>query len=153
VIFYVRRARLDAFQFFSSTSELIQNCPTIQGEISTNSYSLSGIWGGKLSQTATPSNALRCSAAWGGTKSLTLTGAGSRFVLLALLVLAFSLTGFAKTRKIAADLSTVSTGDVDVIVQFKVPPTSDHFNKVQNLGGRLKHDLRGSLRGASFHVP
>src|SRR3954454_5376320 len=72
---------------------------------------------------------------------------------LTVAVLALSVAGFAKSHKLAADLQSVSTGDVDVIVQFKVPPTGDQFSKIQNLGGKLKHDLRATLKGASFHVP
>jgi serine protease AprX len=153
----MRQARSDAFQICNSISQAFPKLVGNSGETSTLLF-LSGIWGGKLS-TDSPaesqlSKRLRCSAVWGGAQPPHRTATWSRSVLLAVMVvLAFSVVGFAKPRKVAADLQSVSTGDVDVIIQFKNQPTADHFSKVQNLGGKLKHDLGGSLKAASFHVP
>jgi len=151
----MRPARRDAFQVCNSTSETFPKLAGNSGETST--LILSGIWGGKWS-TVSPaesrqSKQLLCSAVWGGAQPPRRIAAWSRSVLLAVVVLAFSVVGFAKSKKLAADVESVSTGDVDVIVQFKNQPTADHFGKIQNLGGKLKHDLRGTLKGASFHVP
>src|SRR4051812_38669521 len=150
----MRRVSSHEFDARCTATQLTAESRAIQGDTSTDCLSMSGIWGGKRSHPAAhPASALRCSAAWGGVqrtpKSLTWTH--SVFVTVA--VLALSVAGFAKSHKLAADLQSVSTGDVDVIVQFKVPPTGDQFSKIQNLGGKLKHDLRATLKGASFHVP
>jgi len=146
----VRRVSLDASQVCTSTSQLIPLYPSIQGQ---TAWSLSGIWGGRLLPAPSHSNALRCSAAWGGAQASRRIALWSRFVVLAILVLTFPRVGFAAPKKLAADLQSISTGDVDVIVQFKGSPTGDNFSKIQNLGGKLKHDLRGTLKGAAFHVP
>ena len=146
----MRLARIDAPAIFNSTIQ-----PTIQGEVSTHTLFVSGIWGGKRLLPASQSfSTLSCSAAWGGKQPpRPSTARWSRSIFLAATVLVLSVVAFAAPKKLAADLQSVSTGDVEVIVQFKVPPTADHFNKIQNLGGKLKHDLRGSLKGAAFHVP
>jgi hypothetical protein len=42
---------------------------------------------------------------------------------------------------------------VDVIIQFKQHPTAYHLSKVERLGGKMKRDLRGVIKGAAFTVP
>ena len=152
----MRQERTDAFQVCTSTSQAFPKLAGNSGGTSTLLF-MSGIWGGKLSTVlpAQPrlSKRLLCSAVWGGAQPPRRIAAWSRSVLLTVMVVAFSVVGFAKSKKLAADLESVSTGDVDVIVQFKNQPTADHFGKIQNLGGKLKNDLRGTLKGASFHVP
>ena len=153
----MRDARLVATQMYTSTNHLSR--VAIFGDTFTHSWFTSGIWGGKSKLTAAAfrhlSTTLRCSATWGGKEERPPKAlpSRSRSILLATVLLAFAASAFAAPKKLAKDLQSVSTGDVDVIVQFKVPPTGDHFNKIQNLGGKLKHDLRGTLKGASFHVP
>src|SRR6185312_5551141 len=150
----MRHIRSAAFQACSSTSQLAYVSPAIQGRTPASPLLLSAVWGGKLSLPPAQSpNALSCSAAWGGAERKPKSASWTRSIFLTALVLALSVGGFAKPKKLAADLQSVSTGDVDVIIQFKAAPTGDQFGKIQNLGGKLKHDLRGTLKGASFHVP
>jgi serine protease AprX len=125
----------------------------IHGETSIQSWFTSGVWGGNLSPAESQAGVLRCSAAWGGVQRTPNSTVWPRSIVLTILVLALSLVGFAAPKKLAADLQSISTGDIDVIVQFKVRPSGDQFSKIQNLGGKLKHDLRATLKGASFHVP
>lgn len=148
----MRRVEIAAFEVCSSTDELTSVSPGLQGSTSTSLWWMSGAWGGKPAPSESAATA-NCSAVWGRRPVSSLLATWSQSIFLAVLVLAFSVAGFAAPRKLAADLQSVSTGDVDVIVQFKVRPTADQFSKVQSLGGKLKHDLRGTLKGASFHVP
>jgi serine protease AprX len=56
--------------------------------------------------------------------------------------------------KLARELQNVSDDQsLDVIVQYRVPPHSAHFDRVKNRGGVLKKDLRGAIQGAVFHIP
>ncbi len=79
------------------------------------------------------------SASWGG----------CRLLLLAALLM-HSALGFGGNTKFADDLP--ASGDVDVIVQYNVNPTPQHFGKLQRRGGKMNRDLRGVLKGAAFHV-
>jgi serine protease AprX len=150
----MRHARSDAFQLCSSTDHQTSGNPATQGKTVSHLWFMSALWGGKRSPATRQSSAgTHCSAAWGSVQRTPESATWTRSTFLAVVVLALSVAGFAKPKKLAADLQSVSTGDVDVIVQFKVPPTGDQFGKIQNLGGKLKHDLRGTLKGASFRVP
>ena len=164
----MRLSSLVALEVFSNTSQIDSERPAIHGDTLMLSWFMSGIWGGKplWPQSSESSGTLRfsaawggtcrhsCSAVWGGAQPPSRRGTWSRSLVVAALLLVFSVLGFAAPgKKLADDLQSVSIGDVDVIVQFKVPPTANHFNKIQNLGGKLKHDLRGPIKGAAFHLP
>src|SRR4051794_28351499 len=79
------------------------------------------------------------SASWGG----------CRMLMMAVLLLT-SMFAFAGNKKVAADLPT--SGDVDVIVQYKTFPTALQFDNASKHGGKMKHDLRGAIKGAAFTV-
>jgi serine protease AprX len=73
--------------------------------------------------------------------------------MISILTLAAGLLS-AKHPKIAGDLDNADpSSTVDVIVQFTVPPTAKHHQKVKDLGGRLKTDLSGVIKGAHYSVP
>ena len=60
---------------------------------------------------------------------------------------------YAGSSKIAQDLQNVdSNSTVDVIVQFKSPPTETHHQKVRDRGGHHKADL-GAVKGALYSLP
>src|SRR4051812_30461888 len=81
------------------------------------------------------------SASWGGAMFLSL------FLLLTTL-------SFGQNGKLSRDIAdTTSSKSIDVIVQYKVPPTDTHFNRVNGKGGKMKRDLRGAIKGAAFTVP
>ena len=150
----MRQSPSNAFQACSSTSQLSLETAVMQGETATHSLWMWAGWGGKLSlPAAQSSSALRCSAAWGRVQRSPKSATWARAIFLSVVILALSVAGFAKPKKLAPDVQSISTGDVDVIIQFKERPTGDQFSKIQNLGGKLKHDLRGTLKAASFHLP
>jgi|HubBroStandDraft_6_1064221.scaffolds.fasta_scaffold472758_3 hypothetical protein len=65
-----------------------------------------------------------------------------------------AMLAFAGDPKLAPDLEKAAPASVvDVIVQFKEVPTQRHHDKVTNLGGRLKTDLSGGIRGAHYSIP
>jgi hypothetical protein len=61
-----------------------------------------------------------------------------------------------KKHKLSKDLDTLKAGHngptVDVIIQYNVPPTDAHHQKVQNKGGVLKTKL-DFIKGAHYSVP
>src|SRR5438477_10037115 len=52
---------------------------------------------------------------------------------------------------ISSDLKGAD-GDVDVVIQFTVPPGQAQHDKVKNKGGKLKRDLR-VIKGAAYTIP
>lgn len=55
--------------------------------------------------------------------------------------------------KVAKELNTVDpAANVDVIVQYKVPPTDRHFDRVHSLGGADKKKFK-RIPGAAFTLP
>ncbi len=59
----------------------------------------------------------------------------------------------AADNKIAKDLVAHPGTNVDVIVQFKTPPTSTHHQKVASHGGSFKADLGRAIKGALYSMP
>ena len=56
------------------------------------------------------------------------------------------------TEKLSKDLKNVDpTNSLDVIIQYKVPPTAAHFNKVHSLGGSDKQKF-SKVKGAAFTI-
>ena len=63
----------------------------------------------------------------------------------------------AGNEKLSPDLqsgfqSKHAAGSVDVIVQYKVPPTEAHHQRVVALGGKLRSELH-SIKGAHYSIP
>src|SRR6266851_4662488 len=83
---------------------------------------------------------------------------GRRVALLALAILLAAGLSFAdgKKHKLSKDLDALKGGHngatVEVIVQYNVPPTDAHHQKVQNKGGVLKTKL-DFIKGAHYSVP
>jgi hypothetical protein len=72
------------------------------------------------------------------------------------LVLLTASWGFAQSShsRLSGELrGRHGANDVDVIVQYKVPPQQKHFDKVTGKGGAMKADLKGVIRGAAISVP
>jgi serine protease AprX len=79
---------------------------------------------------------------------------GKIFFTVCALVLGASLA-FAGTpnHKMSKELrDNVSSGQVDVIVQFTQTPSSFHHRKVFNRGGKLNREL-GGFKGAAYRMP
>ena len=75
-----------------------------------------------------------------------------RYSALLCLILCAEMA-LAKSPKISKDLDDKQDGDsVEVIVQYRVQPGKSHFDRVASMGGALKKDLRGVIRGAAFTV-
>ncbi|MFN7996109.1 MAG: S8 family peptidase [Bryobacteraceae bacterium] len=49
-------------------------------------------------------------------------------------------------------LGTKSDREADVIVQFSAAPTQHHHETIEPLGGRLKTDLSGAIKGAHYQL-
>ena len=80
-------------------------------------------------------------------------GLWKKWPILLLIVFAASFC-LADSSKLAKELKSQNgNGRVDIIVQYRVPPTDAHFAKLAAAGGVLKHDLRGAIHGAAFSVP
>jgi len=81
------------------------------------------------------------SATWGGSLALTCV------------LLASATLSFAATSKVSPDLQSQRASDrVNVIVQFRQPPTAVHHQKVMRLGGSLQRDL-SLVKAASYSLP
>src|ERR1700682_5863358 len=69
-----------------------------------------------------------------------------------LLALSFSCLA-ANQNKIAPELHGLPDGPaLDVIVQYKSPPTEKHHKKINDKGGHLKNQL-DNIRGALYSLP
>ena len=56
--------------------------------------------------------------------------------------------------KVASELQSAQAGaHVDVIVQFRTPPSALHHQRVANRGGKLKSEFGGIIRGAAYSMP
>src|SRR5229473_8121111 len=83
---------------------------------------------------------------------------GARLALFVLITLLAAGLSFAdgKKHKLSTDLDALKGGHngatVDVIVQYNVPPTDTHHQKVQNKGGVLKTKL-DFIKAAHYSVP
>src|SRR4029079_13690839 len=76
-----------------------------------------------------------------------------RPVIIVLAILFATGLGQAAPQNVSRDLDTNRrVGDVDVIVQFKEPPTERHRQKMSQRGGTLKADL-GVIRGMHYRIP
>jgi serine protease AprX len=82
-----------------------------------------------------------------------ITKVGSRFRHLALLCLILGATlAFAGPRRVSKDLQQRSSGQwVNVIVQYRVPPSRAHFARVVAAGGTLRRNLP-VINGGAFTV-
>ena len=78
-----------------------------------------------------------------------VTKVTSRIGYLAFSCLMCASLAFAAPRRISKDLKKQSSKDwVNVIVQYRVPPTQAHFAKVVARGGTLQHNLSAINAGA-----
>src|SRR6266852_3114201 len=83
---------------------------------------------------------------------------GARLALLTLIALLAAGLALAdgKKHKLSNDLDALKGGHngatVDVIVQYNLPPTDAHHQKVQNKGGVLKTKL-DFIKAAHYSVP
>ena len=69
------------------------------------------------------------------------------------LAIILSTATWGANEKLSADLHAHSaSGNIDVIVQYKVPPTEGHHQRVMALGGRL-HSRLDSIKGAHYSIP
>lgn len=74
------------------------------------------------------------------------------FLLGALLILAAGVA-FAGRGKLSKDLDRIQASDqVNIIVQFKTPPTAAHHKAVLKHGGKLRRELK-LLRSGAYTVP
>src|SRR5215469_15776066 len=80
------------------------------------------------------------------------------FVLLMLIAFCTSLLGIAEVRTKAHDKlspefhGSLPHGHVNVIVQYRRPPTAQHYARVSRLGGTTNAQLH-VIRGAAFRLP
>ena len=75
----------------------------------------------------------------------------SRYTALCSLILAANLV-WAQPKKVSKDLQRVPSAQwVNVIVQYRVPPTQKHFKRVVAKGGSLRENLP-LIKGGAFTI-
>jgi len=81
------------------------------------------------------------------------TWSAMRGTILTMCALTLSASlAFAGSNKISKDQTGKTSGQVDVIVQFKQAPTAYHHEKVLSRGGKIKREL-GRFKGGAYTMP